>query len=204
MTTVALARIDPSKEQLAYARTLPALAAADLRAGDAMALPWGNNSFDAAVMPLVIFFVPEPAKGVAEMARVVAPGGLVTAYAWDMPGGGFPYAALQAEIAAMGIAMPTAPSVEASKLEVMQALWKKAELVDVETTVITMQRQFADFDDYWDVLQGGPSVKASRAGMPPDIVDALKKRMREILVSDSTGKITIPATANAEQGRAPL
>ena len=42
-------------------------------------------------MPLVIFFVPDPAKGVAEMARVVRPGGIVAAYAWDMAGGGFPY-----------------------------------------------------------------------------------------------------------------
>ena len=41
-------------------------------------------------MALVIFFVPEPAKGVAEMARVVRPGGTVAAYAWDMLGGGFP------------------------------------------------------------------------------------------------------------------
>ena len=42
-------------------------------------------------MPLVIFFVPDPARGVAEMARVVGPGGIVAAYAWDMVGGGFPY-----------------------------------------------------------------------------------------------------------------
>ena len=28
-----------------------------------------DKTFDAAVMALVIFFVPDPAKGVAEMAR---------------------------------------------------------------------------------------------------------------------------------------
>ncbi len=59
-----------------------------------MALPFADGAFDAAVMALVIFFVPEPARGVAEMARVVASGGIVCAYAWDMPGGGFPYALL--------------------------------------------------------------------------------------------------------------
>jgi ubiquinone/menaquinone biosynthesis C-methylase UbiE len=37
-------------------------------------------------MALVIFFVPDPAEGVAEMARVVRPGGIVAAYAWDMCG----------------------------------------------------------------------------------------------------------------------
>ena len=48
-----------------------------------MALPFADASFDIAVMALVIQFVPDPAKGVAEMARVVRRGGWVTAYVWD-------------------------------------------------------------------------------------------------------------------------
>jgi ubiquinone/menaquinone biosynthesis C-methylase UbiE len=63
---------------------------AKFRQGDAMALPFPEDRFDAAVMALVIFFVPDPAKGVAEMVRVVGPGGMVAAYAWDTMGGGFP------------------------------------------------------------------------------------------------------------------
>ena len=90
--------IDPSEGQLAYARTRPAARVAQFSQGDAMALPFPDDTFDAAVMPLVIFFVPDPAEGVAEMARVVRPGGIVTAYAWDMEGGGFPYGALQEEM----------------------------------------------------------------------------------------------------------
>jgi ubiquinone/menaquinone biosynthesis C-methylase UbiE len=31
-----------------------------------MALPFADGRFDAAVMALVIFFVPEPAKGIAQ------------------------------------------------------------------------------------------------------------------------------------------
>jgi ubiquinone/menaquinone biosynthesis C-methylase UbiE len=34
-----------------------------------------------AIMALVIFFVPDPAKGVAEMTRVVRPDGTIAAYA---------------------------------------------------------------------------------------------------------------------------
>ena len=41
-----------------------------------MALPFPRSAFDAAIMALVIFFVPNPAKGVAEMTRVVRPGGM--------------------------------------------------------------------------------------------------------------------------------
>ena len=62
--------IDPSEDQLAFARTRPAASVAQFQLGNAMALPFPEDRFDAAVMPLVIFFVPEPAKGIAEMARV--------------------------------------------------------------------------------------------------------------------------------------
>lgn len=79
---VSVQGIDPSEGQLAYARTRPASRVAQFRQGDAIAQPFPDDTFDAAVMPLVIFFVPDPAKGVAEMARVVCPGGTVTAYAW--------------------------------------------------------------------------------------------------------------------------
>lgn len=196
----ALAGLDPSEEQLAFARTLPALATADFRAGDAMALPWPDRSFDAVVMPLVIFFVPEPAKGVAEMARVVAPGGLVTAYAWDMPGDGFPYAALQAEMRALDINVSKPPHPEVSSLEQLQSLWQEAGLMEVETTIITVQREFSDFEEYWEVALSGPSVKASLAGATAEVIETLKNRMRDILPTDDAGKITVSACANVVKG----
>src|SRR5207244_1426544 len=81
---------------------------------------------DAAVMPLVIFFVPAPAVGVAEMTRVVAPGGLVAAYAWDMHGGGFPYAPLHEEMRDTGLTVLRPPSPDASRLADMAAFWRGA------------------------------------------------------------------------------
>src|SRR5262249_2087980 len=90
MAPAAVKGVDPSPAQLAFARTRPAARLAHFQQGDAMALPSADDSFDAAVMALVIFFVTDPAKGVGEMARVVRRGGTVAAYAWDMLGGGFP------------------------------------------------------------------------------------------------------------------
>lgn len=54
---------------------------AEFRQGDAMTFPFSSDSFDAAVTALVIFLVLDPAKGIAEMVRVVCPGGTVAAYA---------------------------------------------------------------------------------------------------------------------------
>jgi ubiquinone/menaquinone biosynthesis C-methylase UbiE len=72
--------IDPSEAQLDFARTRPGVRAAEFGLGDAMALPFADDRFDVAVMALVIFFVSDPAKGVAEMARMIRPGGEVAAY----------------------------------------------------------------------------------------------------------------------------
>jgi SAM-dependent methyltransferase len=114
-----LAGIDPSAQQLDFARARASTAQAEYVQGDAMALPYGAAQFDVAVMPLVIFFLSDPALGVAEMARVVRPGGLVAAYSWDMPAGGFPYALLQDELSALGVAVPTPPSPQASDMDVL-------------------------------------------------------------------------------------
>jgi SAM-dependent methyltransferase len=195
--------IDPSEAQLAFARIRPASRVAHFRQGDAMAIPFPDDTFDAAVMPLVIFFVSNPARGVAEMARVVCPGGLVTAYAWDMEGGGFPYEALHDEMRGMGASVPVPPSPEASRIDTMRDLWTGAGLDAVETRAITVQRTFADFEDYWTTIFGGPSVGPKLAAMSSDDLALLKARMRERLPADATGRIIYSARANAVKGRVP-
>jgi ubiquinone/menaquinone biosynthesis C-methylase UbiE len=195
--------IDPSEPQLAYARTRPGAAMAAFHLGDAMALPFSDKSFDVAVMALVIFFVPEPSKGVAEMVRVVSPGGTVAAYAWDMDGGGFPLQPILGELLKMGQMPSLPPSVDASRLDVMQSLWTSAGLVDVETRVIDVTSEFTDFDDFWSASSAGPSVKAALTVMTPEEIVQLKSRVRTGLSEDATGRIICSARANAIKGRLP-
>jgi SAM-dependent methyltransferase len=168
-----------------------------------MALPFPASSFDAAVMALVIFFVPKPAQGVAEMARVVRPGGIVSAYAWDVPGGGLPAAPIQAEMRAMGLKPPLPPSFEASRLESLRDLWMGAGLEAVETRAITVQRTFANFEEFWAINQLGASIEAVVATMSPDDAELLKSRVRTRLPVDAEGRITYSARANAVKGRTP-
>lgn len=200
---VSVQGIDPSEGQLAFARTRPASRVAQFRQGDAMAQPFPDDTFDAAVMPLVIFFVPDPAKGVAEMVRVVCPGGTVTAYAWDMFGGGFPYEALQAEMRALGIAVPLPPGAGVSRIDAMRDLWSDAGLHAVETREIIVQRTFADFDDYWTTILMGPNVGPKAAAMASEDLALLKARVRDRLPADAMGRITYSARANAVRGRVP-
>jgi SAM-dependent methyltransferase len=200
---VSIEGIDPSEAQLAFARTRPAARLAHFCQGDAMALPFPDDTFNAAVMPLVIFFVPDPARGVFEMARVVCPGGTVAAYAWDMLGGGFPYEALHAEMREMGITVLAPPSPDASGIDAMRDLWNGAGLERVETLEISVQRTFSDFDDYWTTIFGGPSVGPQLTAMGAEDLALLKARMRAHLPGDASGYITCSAWANAVKGRVP-
>ena len=195
--------VDPSEAQLAFARAQPAAKLAKFHQGDAMALPFPDDAFDAAVMPLVIFFVPDPAKGVAEMARVVRAGGIVAAYGWDLTGGGFPYTALQQEMRELGVTHGMPPSPEAARLDVLQELWSGAGLQSIETRAIEVERTFDDFEDWWTTVLTGPSVSAKLAAMAPDVRAALKERMRAHHPADASGRVTYGARANAVKGRVP-
>ena len=197
--------IDPSEAQLEYARARPGTRLAHFQCGDAMALLFAADAFDVAVMPLVVFFVPDPARGVAEMARVVRPGGTVAAYAWDLlPGGGFPYEAAHAELRASGVEVPSPPSPDASRLDVLPALWAGAGLEAVETSVVTVRRTFVDFADYWATLRHGPSVARALAAMATAARDALAVRLQARLPApDAAGQLTLSATAHAVRGRVP-
>jgi hypothetical protein len=95
------------------------------------------------------------------------------------------------------------PSVDASRLDVMQSLWTSAGLVDVETRVIDVTRAFTDFDDFWSASSAGPSVKAALTAMTPEEIVQLKSRVRTGLSEDATGRITCSARANAIKGRVP-
>lgn len=192
--------IDPSEDQLAYARTRPALQAARFRQGDAMALPYPDGAFDAAVMPLVIFFVPDPARGVAEMRRVVRPGGVISAYAWSMRDGGFPYEPLLAELRGLGLKIPAPPSPDASRREVLQSLWTEAGLEAVETRVIEVVRTFEDFERFWETALGAPSVGPTLASLAPAELARLKDRIRARLPTEADGRLTCSARANAVHG----
>lgn len=197
----AVAGVDPSAAQIAFARARPALAEADIRLGDAMALPFDDGAFDVSVMPLVIFFVPDPALAVAEMARVTAPGGTVAAYSWDMEGRGFPYASLHAGLTDLGVKVPPPPHPEAARFDVLEQLWGAAGLTSIDTRVITVSRTFASFDEYWDIIKFGPSTSASFAQLHDDGVRELQQRMRRVLPIASDGTITYEARAHAVAGR---
>jgi len=196
--------VDPSLAQLSFARERHTGGIARFEQGDAIALPSEAGHFDAAVMALVIFFVPEPAKGVAEMRRVVRPGGTVSAYAWDvLKPNGFPMAALQEELRHVGITPLLPPRADVSPIPALQLLWADAGLTEIATREITVSRTFADFNDYWASVEIAIGMSHSTRELGSEEKTRLKSNLRARVPVDSFGCPSFKARANAVTGRVP-
>lgn len=168
-----------------------------------MDLPFGADRFDAATMALVLGFLPDPAKGVSEMARVVRPGGLVAAYTWDQLDGGYPFEPILREIRAMGVTPILPPSPDSSRLEALHGLWAGAGLVGVETKAIPVRRVFNDFDDFWHVNTITGPLRATLGTMDGGAISALQDRVRASLPADDQGRIAYGSVAHAAKGQIP-
>ena len=200
----AVTAVDPSDDQLGYARTRPGVKMTNFRVGDAQNLPFAVSTFDIATMALVISFLPNPDKAAAEMARVVRPGGWVAAYMWDGPGGGTPVHPIYLVLESMGMTSVRPPNPAASGRDAMQGLWKNAGLESVETRVIRIPTVYSDFDDFWDsnLVPIGPQGKTF-AGMSASAKQELRTRLRDHLPASSDGRIVYESFANAVKGRVP-
>lgn len=192
--------VDASPEQIAFAQARLSTRQATFALGDALALPYPDDRFDAAAMALVIFFLPDPAQGAREMARVVRPGGIVAAYAWDIIGGGSPLEPIRAEQRALGLTPTNAPADDASRTETMRDLWREAGLIEVETRQITVERTFGSFEDFWRITLEGSIIGPGIARLAEGDRERLKDRVRAQLGTDAQGRVRCTARANAVKG----
>jgi len=196
--------IDPAEAQLGFARGRLKGARADFRVGDAQSLPFAGSSFDVAAMALVISFIPDAAKAVAEMRRVVRPGGAAAAYMWDGLGGGSIQQPIYDALTAMNVAVPASPLRKNSHIDAMARLFEGAGLAQVATRVIEIQVSFPNFDDYWSTQTAlaNTAVQAMQRLSAADLA-RLKDDLRRRLPTDRDGRIAYAARANAVKGRVP-
>lgn len=193
--------IDPSGAQLEFARARDLGPVARFETGDAMELRVDAESCDVAIAALVMHFMPDPAKGVAEMARVVRPAGIVAAYSWDLLGGGFPYEAVHVRLGELGSPAPNPPHPEAAGAGELLRLWSAAGLEAVMQREIVVTRPFPNFEAYWQAAFASPRLAAVLDTMPADVLTALRERVRGDLSASPDGVVTPSARANAISGR---
>ena len=195
--------LDPAEAQLVYARQRSGSSGATFIEGDAMALPFEDGRFDAAVMALALNLVPDPSKGVSEMVRVVRSGGTVSTYIWDLPGGGFPYEPIQTEMHALGMTPPQPPRADATVMAALVTLWEDAGLGAIQTRQINVKRDFSNFEDFWSASTGTGLLRPTITAMAREDLARLQARVRTRLRALKDGPVSHEAHANAVQGRVP-
>jgi len=196
-----LVGVDPSEAQLDYARSRRIPDARFEQCG-AMALPFADASFDAAVMALVLFFVSDPARGVEEMTRVVKPGGTVCAYVWDaLEPGGFPLSMMQEELKSLATMPILPPRADISPARALAQLWLEAGLVEVKIATFVVSRTFQDFDDFWSTVEIALRMGDSTRELPSEKRTELRDRLVQRLPTQGDGSLVHTARANAVVGK---
>ena len=130
-----------------------------IQQADACALPFEGATFDRALALLVLHFVPEAAKAVAEMRRVVRPGGVVAAAVWDHFGG-MPGTRMMVDTVAVltegGRQLRNRycfqPMMQPGE---MKQTFVKQGLADVTETELVIRMHYQNFDDYWAPIAAG-------------------------------------------------
>jgi SAM-dependent methyltransferase len=199
----AVVGLDPSAGFLAFARTQTADTRASFEAGDARTVPFAPDTFDVTVAGLALNFVPDPARGVAEMARVTRRGGTVGVYVWDYAG----------EMQMLRSFWDAAVAIDPSALDLdegrrfpicrperLRELFE-VELNAVDATAINVPTDFRDFDDFWTPFLGGQGPASSYvAALDEDRRSALRARLRATLPTAPDGSIHLTARAWALRG----
>jgi SAM-dependent methyltransferase len=148
----------------------------DARSASAEHLPWPDAGFDVAAAQLVVHFMTDPVAGLAEMARVVRPGGIVTACVWDHAGSGGPLADFWRAVHDLdpeAVGESELPGTAEGQLE---RLATAAGLRDVEGGRLSVSLHVDRFQDWWEPFTLG-------VGPAGDYVAGLDRSARERLLA---------------------
>ncbi|MGH2947123.1 MAG: class I SAM-dependent methyltransferase [Solirubrobacteraceae bacterium] len=199
-----VAAVDPSEPFAAACRSrLPGVR---VEVAAAEALPFADDSFDAALSQLVVNFMRDAAAGVREMRRVTRAGGTVASAVWDYADGMTLLRRFWDAAAALDPAaaeLDEGRSMPYCRPEELDRLWRAAELREVTVSPLLLEARYSDFADLWQPLEAGPGpsgayVVSLRADDRARLRDELRRRLE---VGD--GPFELAARAWCVVGRVP-
>jgi SAM-dependent methyltransferase len=196
--------IDSSAGFITYARARIQDPRARFEVGDLQSLPFAASTFDVAVSGLVLNFVPDQPRAVAELARVVRPGSIVAAYLWDYAG------AMQFMRHFWDVAAALDPAAAAldegrrfpiCQPEPLAALFSGAGMQDVTVRAVDVPTVFRNFDDFWSPFLGGQGPAPGYTMSLPEAARVeLREQLRARLPNSRDGSIHLIARAWAVRG----
>lgn len=191
--------VDFSPEQVVAARRH--YPQASFQEGDAEALDFGDESFDAVTSNFGILHFPEPEHAIAEAHRVLLGGGRFGFTVWSMPdkavGLGIILAAIQAH-GDMDVALPPGPGFfRFSDAEECRRCLHGAGFADPEVTEIPMTWTLPSAETLVQAAREGTvRTAALLAAQAPDVLTAIDAAVCEGAQKyESGGRVEIPMSA---------
>lgn len=173
--------------------------------GNALDLPIEDSSVDLTVSGLVLNFVPNVEKSLAEMTRATVKGGTVAVYIWDYAG---KMDFLQnfwetaEELKKEASALNEAKRFSDFSSEALMEFFIEAGFDEVITTSIEIDTYFTDFDDYWMPFLGGQGPAPTYLMSLNETDRAhLKNSIYKRLPIQPDGSIPLSARALAVKGK---
>jgi len=205
--------LDLAEQMLAVARrkaTALGLANVTYRTGDATTLPFETNSFDAVTSRFCLMFLPEIPKAVAEIARVLRPGGWVAAAVWSSPDKN-PSIGLSMEAIKSVVELPppdpTAPGIfRLAKPGDLAGMLQQAGLIDVTEQEFLAEWSYASADEYYtSLMEIAAPIQNLMAKISAPQIQEIKRLILEAATQYQHGdRITFPLAVRIVAARKPL
>ncbi len=196
--------IDPSEQFIAFAGEMVPHPAVKFKVGSAYEIPADSDQYDGVVSSLVLNFIPDLARALAEMRRVTRPGGIAAGYVWDYAG---KMEMLRYFWDAVIELDPGAGDLdEGRRFELcnpgrLEAAFMQAAFSQVETRAIDVRTPFENFEAYWQPFMGGIGPAGGyAAGLNTEHLSRLKRALRTAIPAGPDGKIDLIARAWAVRG----
>ena len=194
----AVAAIEPSPS---FAAALTQRHQVPVVLGTAEQLPVAEASFDLILAQLVVHFMADPVRGLAELARATRPTGWVAACVWQTGGHGpvddfwAAARAVDAEVQDESARPGVAPGE-------LRGLFAAAGMTGLEETSLTVSVRHASFAAWWAPFEEGAGPGgAYLAARPAEVRRAIRGQARVALPG---GPFTTTASAWAVKGHPPV
>jgi SAM-dependent methyltransferase len=200
--------VDLSPKMVALATRLhPGL---DFQEGDAEALPFPDGAFDAVVANFGLGHFPRPRHALGELARVVAPGGMLALSWWDLPSrarvnGIFFDATTENGITSSPDVPAGPPPFRFSADAEFAALLRAAGLADVAVRTVSFTHRIPDLDFWWNgglrsLARSSANIHGQPPGVQRKIRESFDRLAKPYAVPDG---FDVPVSAKIASGRKP-
>lgn len=170
----------------------------DARAMDGQALQLEDAAFDAALSVLGVILFPNAERGLAEMRRVVRPGGRISVVTWTQPQHYELAAELRAAIQAVWPEQPPAPlpvQLRYREEDDFRALFKAAGLDQPEITTETARLEAPSASWLCERIAFAPGMAAMMAGLGQRAPAVLQQLVRNLEARLGPGPIGLSGVA---------